>query len=83
MEFAPGDVVPASGVYRVEHQAHRLMHEATLLANTRFPRCKRCKDAVRFSLSRKVDDNLVLPFSGHLILEEYPDSQEPPRARVV
>lgn len=37
MHFIPGDTVPLSGVYRVEHRSHRLMHEATLLAHSRFP----------------------------------------------
>lgn len=36
MQFVPGDTVPLSGVYRVEHRSHRLMHEATLLANRPF-----------------------------------------------
>src|SRR5437588_6106734 len=34
MEFSPGDTVPTSGVYRVYHDSHRLMHEATLLADS-------------------------------------------------
>lgn len=73
MEFCPGDTVPVSGVYRVEHDSHRLMHEATLLLDTLFPRCKHCKDAVRFSLIRSVQDNHVLPFRDHAFLEEYPE----------
>jgi hypothetical protein len=81
MEFVPGDTVPASGVYRVEHDLHRLMHEATLLVDTRFPRCKQCKGAVRFHLLRSVLDSQVLPFRGHAFLEEYPES-EPPFAAV-
>lgn len=77
MEFFPGDTVPASGVYRVEHDSHRLMHEATLLADTRFPLCKHCKDAVRFRLVRSVLVTQVLPFRGHAFLEEYPESESP------
>lgn len=82
MEFIPGDTVPVSGVYRVEHDSHRLMHEATLLVETRFPRCKHCRDAVRFCLVRSVLDNQVLPFRAHAFLEEYPES-EPPLAAAV
>lgn len=78
MEFVPGDTVPLSGVYRVEHKSHRLMHEATLLGNSRFPRCKRCGDAVRFNMARTMVDSQVLPFRCHAFLEEYtdPDSRE-------
>lgn len=79
MEFIPGDTVPVSGVYRVEHESHRLMHEATLLVDTRFPCCKQCKHAVRFSLIRSVMDSQVLPFRAHAFLEEYPEP-EPPMA---
>jgi hypothetical protein len=51
------------------------MHEATLLANTRFPRCKRCKDAARFTLVRALVDTQVLPFRSHAFLEEYTDPE--------
>jgi hypothetical protein len=77
MEFVPGDTVPVSGVYRVQHNSHRLMHEATLLANTRFPRCKRCKDGARFKLVRVLADTQVLPFRSHAFLEEYTESGSP------
>lgn len=80
MEFIPGDTVPVSGVYRVNHVSHRLMHEATLLIDTRFPRCKQCKEKVRFRLLRSVLDRQVLPFRAHAFLEEYP---EPPFVAVV
>lgn len=74
MEFRPGDTVPRSGVYAVEHDSHRLMHEASLLADTRFPRCKQCKDLVRFRLVRPVQDSAVLPFSSTAILEDYSEA---------
>lgn len=77
MEFIPGDVVPVSGVYRVEHNSHRLMHEAALLAETRFPRCKRCRDQVRFHLVRAIVNEQVLPFRSHAFLEEYTDPEQP------
>ena len=32
--------MPESGIYRVTHDSHRLMHEATLLQDQRFPICK-------------------------------------------
>jgi len=81
MEFSPGDTVPTSGVYRVYHDSHRLMHEATLLADSLLPRCKQCKSKVRFELARPVADRLVLPLDGHALLEEY-NEPEPPFAAV-
>ena len=77
MRFIPGDTVPTSGVYRVEHDSHRLMHEAALLADTLFPRCKQCKDAVRFQLVRAVMDSQVLPFHAHAFLEDFTDPKPP------
>lgn len=82
MKYIPGDSVPASGVYRVEHDSHRLMHEATLLADALFPRCKKCKDAVRFRMLRTVADSHVLPLRGHAFLEEYSEA-EPPLAAAI
>jgi hypothetical protein len=73
LSFKPGELVPASGVYCIEHHSHRLMHSATLVVNSRFPRCKRCGNSVRFKLVRRVKDALVFPFRSTAILEEYPD----------
>jgi hypothetical protein len=61
VEYKPGDVVPYTGIYTTHHSAHRLMHEATLERGTRFPRCKRCDDAVRFTLRRRVRGANVAP----------------------
>lgn len=68
--FKPGEIVPLSGIYRVEHKSHRLMHEATLLARTCFPLCRECRTAVRFHLVREVTGR-VLPFRSSTILEEF------------
>jgi len=76
ISFKPGERVPASGVYCIEHHSHRLMHTATLIANGRFPRCKRCGNAVRFTLLRYVKDGFVFPFRSTAILEEYPDQAD-------
>jgi len=73
ISFKPGERVPASGIYCIEHHSHRLMHTATLMINGRFPRCKQCGAAVRFTLVRRVKDGLVFPFRSTAILEEYPD----------
>ena len=71
--FIPGDEVPSTGVYRVHHDSHRLMHQSTLLAGKRFPRCKQCGAAVRFELARTVDDRFVIASRNHVILEDQKD----------
>lgn len=63
--------MPLSGVYRVEHDSHRLMHEATLLEKTAFPRCRECGTSVRFYLVRAIHGGRVLPFRSSHILEEF------------
>jgi hypothetical protein len=69
--YKPGDRVPATGIYRVEHGPHRLMHLATLMATTRFPLCRRCSRSVRFFLVRTVRSSQVLPFRSNTYLEDY------------
>jgi hypothetical protein len=71
----PGELVPESGVYRVTHEKHRLMHEATLLAGDRFPICRQCKRQVRFELRRAVKNPNQITSGYHSILEDYPDSE--------
>jgi hypothetical protein len=72
-KYRPGDVVPESGIYRVMHDAHRLMHEATLLDGQKFPICRRCKHDVRFELRRAVKNPTQITSGYHAILEDYPD----------
>ncbi len=48
MRHKTGEVIPASGIYRVHHDAHRLPHEVTLIEGYKFPRCQKCTDEVRF-----------------------------------
>jgi hypothetical protein len=74
--FKPGEIVPETGIYRVSHDSHRLMHEATLLQGMQFPRCKKCRRSVRFTLLRALKDRYVIPFRSSAILEEY-ESQGP------
>ena len=69
--FKPGDTVPTSGIYRVEHNAHRLMHEATLVEDSVFPQCRHCGTAVRFQLLRPIQGRRALPFRSTAILEEF------------
>ena len=76
LSFKPGEFVPVSGLYCAEHPSHKLMHTATLVNNSRFPRCKRCGNAVRFTLIRRVKDTVVFPFRSTAILEEYPEHSD-------
>lgn len=50
--FRTEEIIPASGIYRVYHSAHRLPHEVTLLKGERFPKCQKCSDTVTFKLVR-------------------------------
>ena len=50
--FKTGTVIPASGIFSVHHEAHRLPHEVTLLKGETFPKCQKCADAVTFKLIR-------------------------------
>jgi hypothetical protein len=72
-KYRPGDVVPESGIYRVTHDSHRLMHEATLLQDQRFPICRKCNHDVRFELRRAVKNPTRITSGYHVILEDYPD----------
>jgi hypothetical protein len=74
-KYRPGEVVPESGIYRVMHESHRLMHEATLLEGTRFPLCRQCRHSVRFDLRRGVKNPTRIASGYHAILEDYPDTE--------
>jgi hypothetical protein len=50
--FRTGQKVPESGIFRVTHAEHRLPHEVTLLKDSEFPRCSKCKEAVTFEVVR-------------------------------
>ncbi len=51
-----GDTVPASGIYKVRHEGHRLPHEVTLLQGQAFPRCSKCEDRVTFEIVRVIPE---------------------------
>jgi hypothetical protein len=72
--YRPGDIVPVSGVYRIDHHLHRLMHEATLEGGIKFPLCRKCRSGVSFSLVRAVQ-GAVVPFQPTKILEDYPEPE--------
>lgn len=71
-EFRPGEPVLQSGIYRVYHKSHRLMHEATLRREDIFPCCRQCGRQVRFELVRPMQDQLTMSFRGGDILQEFP-----------
>ena len=50
--FATGATVPASGIYVVAHAHHRLTAEVALFKGEIFPKCGRCREAVRFRMLR-------------------------------
>ena len=72
--YKPGQIVAESGIYKVYHNRHRLMHMATLVQHAYFPRCKVCKNAVRFVLERPVQSGNVLPFRSTDLLVEWKPS---------
>jgi hypothetical protein len=43
ISYKPGDLVPASGIYRVTHDPrHAYEHEVTCIAGKKFPPCRSC-----------------------------------------
>lgn len=68
-KFVPGQHVPQSGIYRVHHDSHRLMHQASLKAGEIFPCCKQCGNQIRFELVHILGDAEVLPFSEGSLLQ--------------
>ena len=52
-EYKPGDDVPRSGIYEVEHDNdHVEEHEVTCIKGKKFPPCNHCSKGVRFTLVR-------------------------------
>jgi hypothetical protein len=77
--YKPGDIVSQSGIYKVYHNSHRLMHEATITEDAlRFPFCRQCGKKVRFTLAAEIKGNLrgVPPFRSTAFLEAYQHSDE-------
>lgn len=67
-KFKPGDLIPEHGIYWVEHDSHRLLHQVTLAKDARFPRCRTCGSEVRFRLLRVGKPGLVIaPFSSSIL----------------
>ena len=51
--FITGERVPWSGIYAIEHAAHRLDHHVAMFQGEVFPRCGRCSGTVMFRLLRE------------------------------
>lgn len=69
MAFKPGESVPISGIYHIEHsRPHRQSHEVVFAKSDRFPACEICEHQVRYTLLR------AAPF-----VFEDPDFREPER----
>jgi hypothetical protein len=48
--FYANDSVPAHGIYRVIHAAHKLPEAVALFKSEKFPGCSRCSSPVSFRL---------------------------------
>jgi len=59
-QFKPGEVVPHSAVYWVIHKEHRPAHLNELRAGEMFPRCRKCKDEVRFEVLSDANNYTVI-----------------------
>jgi hypothetical protein len=77
--FRTGELIPESGIYRVIHDAHRLPHEVTLFSDQAFPRCSKCKDAVKFELIHAATD-LLNEHGFRVYLYELDDPDDSPVA---
>ena len=65
--FRPGDSISESAPYLVHHEKHREPHVAYGKAGRSFPFCRKCGEAVRFTL---LD---VSVFKAHACLDSDPD----------
>jgi hypothetical protein len=59
-EFKPGEKVKTSGIYDVFHdkidgEHHAQQHQVIVIAGTVFPRCKGCREWVKFRLAQQAE----------------------------
>lgn len=71
-----GEPIPASGIYRVHHAAHRLPHEVTLIKDEIFPRCQKCRDAVEFEPVILAEEWQGMPPVRGIVVYELPEIGE-------
>src|SRR5271166_2873810 len=59
-EFEPGEKVKTSGIYdvlydQIDGEHHAQQHQVIVIAGTVFPRCKGCREWVRFRLPQQAE----------------------------
>jgi hypothetical protein len=53
MAYKPGNTVPDSGIYKVNHDGrHASEHEVTCVKGEPFPPCRNCGHGITYSLVR-------------------------------
>jgi|HubBroStandDraft_5_1064220.scaffolds.fasta_scaffold191460_1 hypothetical protein len=56
MQYKPGQTVPQSGIYAVEHdRSHTQRHEVTAIKGEPFPPCRNCGRGVTYALARAAE----------------------------
>jgi len=62
MQYKPGQIVPESGIYTVEHDRnHAQRHEVTAIKGEPFPPCRNCGRGVTYVLARAAHHVKVHP----------------------
>ncbi len=69
-----GERIPASGIYRVYHRAHRLPDEVALREGFPFPRCAKCSGKVRFRMMSAAAGDVAEQHG--IVLHELPEMPE-------
>lgn len=60
-----GEVVPRTGLYRVNHRYHRTAHQAILWETEIFPPCRTCGDAVTFEFLQPMPESNAFEHVGY------------------
>jgi hypothetical protein len=74
LTFHPGEIIPASGIYQVEHSNHRGPHRLTLRRGEQFPVCQRCAYSVMFALVHSAPE--MDGSSWNVVLHTIPDFEQ-------
>jgi hypothetical protein len=62
MGYKPGQKVPTSGIYRVNHDKnHAQSHEVTAVLGEPFPPCRNCGTGITYTLVREAHHVSVHP----------------------
>ncbi len=60
-----GELVPRTGLYRVNHHHHRTAHHAILWQSETFPSCRICGDAVTFEFLQPMPESNEFEHVGY------------------